>query len=95
MPESRIRLTYYEGSSVYGPAAPYNDANEAAAIMSALAGKPVRLQFMRWDNARLGLRPRRLLVDIRAGADANGDLTAFEFTDFGSPITRRRPPSSR
>ena len=85
-PANRIRLTYYEGSSVYGPAAPYNDANQAAAIMSALAGKPVRLQFMRWDTHGWGNYGPAVMVDIRAGVDANGNLTAFEFTDFTHPL---------
>ena len=86
MPENRIRLTYYEGSSVYGPAAPYNDANQAAAIMSALSGKPVRLQFMRWDTHGWGNYGPAVMVDIRAGVDAKGNLTAFEFTDFTHPL---------
>ena len=50
LPLNRIRLTYYEGASTYGPAAPWDDVAQAAAIMSALVGKPVRLQLMRWDE---------------------------------------------
>ncbi len=88
---SRIRLTYYEGSSVYGPAAPYNDSNQAAAIMSALTGKPVRLQYMRWDTHGWGHYGPAVMVDIRAGVDANGNLTAFEFTDFTIPYFSTQP----
>ena len=84
LPESKIRITYYEGGSVYG-SAPYRDAAQSAAIMSALVGKPVRVQFMRWDEHGWDNYGPAQMVDIRAGVDAKGNLTAFEFTDFGIP----------
>jgi nicotinate dehydrogenase subunit B len=90
LPASRIRLTYVEGSSVYG-SAPYNDANQAAAIMSALVGKPVRLQFMRWDEHGWDNYGPAQMTDIRGGIDANGNITAFEFTHFGIPYWTTPP----
>ena len=89
-PLNRIRLTYVEGSSVYG-SAPYRDNNQAAAIMSALTGKPVRLQFMRWDEHGWDNYGPAQMVDVRAGVDAKGNLTAFEFTDFGIPYYSTQP----
>ena len=47
-PDPRAPTTRARAS--YGTAAPYDDARQAAALMSQLAGKPVRLQFMRWDE---------------------------------------------
>jgi CO/xanthine dehydrogenase Mo-binding subunit len=90
LPLNRIRLTYYEGGSVYG-SAPYRDANQAAAIMSALTGKPVRVQFMRWDEHGWDNSGPAQMVDIRAGVDAKGNLVAFEFTDFGIPYYTTQP----
>jgi CO/xanthine dehydrogenase Mo-binding subunit len=87
---NRIRLTYVEGSSVYG-SAPYNDSNQAAAILSALVGKPVRLQFMRWDEHGWDNYGPAQMVDIRAGIDGSGNITAFEFTDFGIPYWTTPP----
>jgi len=84
LPLNRIRLTYVEGSSVYG-SAPYNDANQGAAILSALTGKPVRLQWMRWDEHGYDNYGPAQMTDIRAGIDASGNITAFEFTAFGIP----------
>ncbi len=84
LPLNRIRLTYVEGSSVYG-SAPYRDAAQSAAIMSALVGKPVRMQFMRWDEHGWDNYGPAQMVDIRAGVDTKGNITAFEFTDFGIP----------
>ena len=87
---SRIRLTYVEGSSVYG-SAPYNDNNQAAAILSALVGKPVRLQFMRWDEHGWDNYGPAQMTDIRAGIDGSGNITAFEFTHFGIPYWTTPP----
>jgi CO/xanthine dehydrogenase Mo-binding subunit len=90
LPENRIRLTYYEGSSTYG-SSPYNDANQAAAIMSALTGKPVRLQFMRWDEHGWDNYGPAVMIDVRAGLDAKGNLVAYEQTDFGIPYYSTTP----
>src|SRR5262249_54056679 len=43
VPANTVRVKYYEGSSVYGYSG-YDEAAEAAAVMSQLAGAPVRLQ---------------------------------------------------
>jgi CO/xanthine dehydrogenase Mo-binding subunit len=90
LPLNRIRLTYVEGSSVYG-SAPYNDAAQAAAALSAAVGKPVRLQFMRWDEHGYDNYGPAQMVDIRAAADGKGNITAFEFTDFGIPYWTTPP----
>ncbi len=81
---NRIRVTYVEGSSVYG-SAPYRDAAQSASIVSALTGKPVRLQFMRWDEHGWDNYGPAQMTDIRAGIDGSGNITAFEFTHFGIP----------
>jgi len=90
LPLNRIRLTYVEGSSVYG-SAPYRDAAQAAAILSAMTGKPVRLQFMRWDEHGWDNYGPAQMTDIRAGIDAKGNLTAFEFTALGIPYYTTQP----
>ncbi len=89
-PLNRIRLTYVEGGSVYG-SAPYRDNNQGAAIMSAITGKPVRLQFMRWDEHGWDNYGPAQMTDVRAGIDANGKITAFEFTAFGIPYYSTQP----
>jgi CO/xanthine dehydrogenase Mo-binding subunit len=89
-PANRIRLTYYEGASNYG-SAPYRDTAQAAAIMSAIVGKPVRVQFMRWDEHGWDNYGPAQMTDIRAGVDANGKLTALEFTHFGIPYYTTQP----
>jgi len=85
LPLNRIRLTYYEGSSTYGPAAAWDDAAQAAAILSASVKKPVRLQLMRWDEHGWSHYGPAQLTDVRGAVDASGNLVAFEYTQFGIP----------
>jgi len=90
LPLDRIRLTYVEGSSVFG-SAPYRDNNQAAAVMSALTGKPVRVQFMRWDEHGYDNYGPAQLTDIRAGIDAKGNIVAFEYSALGIPYMTTQP----
>ena len=64
MPMAQIRLTYVEGGSVFGPN-PQGDVVYAAALMSQIAGKPVRMQFMRWDEHGWDNYGPAELMDIR------------------------------
>jgi nicotinate dehydrogenase subunit B len=77
-PPEKVRVQYFEGSGTYGHSC-YDDVAQGAVILSQLAGKPVRLQFMRrdehgWDNygpAHVG--------EVRAAADAQGKIVAYEY----------------
>jgi CO/xanthine dehydrogenase Mo-binding subunit len=86
MPENVVRVLYHGGSSSYG-SAPYNEAAQSAALMSQLAGAPVRLQFMRWDEHGYDNYGPAILVDARAGVDANGKIVATDWTGFAIPTT--------
>jgi len=73
-----VRVRYYEGSSNFG-SSPMDDAAQAAALVSlSLGGKPVRLQFMRWDEHGWDNYGPAQMIDVRAGMDANGRLAAME-----------------
>src|SRR5437763_6015198 len=78
LPVDKVRVRYVEGSGTFGHSC-YEDAAQAAAVMSQAVGKPVRVQFMRadehgWDN----YGPAHL-AEVRAGIDANGKLVAYEY----------------
>jgi CO/xanthine dehydrogenase Mo-binding subunit len=86
LPLNTVRIRYIEGASVYG-LAPYDDGAAAAALTSLLAGAPVRLQFMRWDDHGWDNHGNPLLADIRGAVDANGRIVAYEYTGFAQPGT--------
>jgi CO/xanthine dehydrogenase Mo-binding subunit len=79
---SQARVIYYEGASSFGNGYHYLDINESAALMSKLAGVPVRLQLMRWDEQGWNKYGPAIMHDMRAGVDANGNITAFEAVAF-------------
>lgn len=78
LPPEKVRVQYYEGSGTYGHSC-YDDVSQAAALMSQLAGKPVRLQFMRWDELGWDNYGPAHVGEVRAAADASGKLIAYEY----------------
>ena len=74
----QVRVQYYEGAGVFGRAC-HDDSALAAAIMSQAVGRPVRVQFMRWDEHGWDNYGPAHLADVRAGVDADGNITAFEY----------------
>ena len=78
MPVEKVRVQYCEGSGTFGRSC-YEDAAQAAAVMSQAVGKPVRAQFMRWDELGWDDYGPAHLADVRAGVDAAGRLIAYEY----------------
>jgi len=83
VPMERVRIVYYESASSFGGAQSGNlDIPKAAAVMSQLAGAPVRLQFQRWDDHGWASYGPGALLDARVGADAKGNLIGFDVATF-------------
>jgi nicotinate dehydrogenase subunit B len=78
LPPEKVRVQYYEGSGTYGHSC-YDDVAQAAALMSQLAAKPVRLQFMRWDELGWDNYGPAHVGQVHAAADASGKLIAYEY----------------
>jgi nicotinate dehydrogenase subunit B len=78
LPVGNIRVQYYEGSGTFGHSC-YEDAAQAAAIMSQQVGRPVRVQFMRWDEHGWDNYGPAHLADVRAAIDRNGKIVAYEY----------------
>jgi len=93
LPLNQVRVTYYEGSSVFGNS-PYDDAAQSAAIMSQAVGAPVRVQFMRWDENGWDNYGPPQMTDVRGGVDANGNLVGTETTIFTVPWYTSKPPEA-
>jgi nicotinate dehydrogenase subunit B len=85
LPTSRVRVVYYEGAGTFGNSPARFDTGEAAGVMSQLAGAPVRLQFMRWDEHGWDNYGPAVLSDMRGAVDGAGNLTGLDYSCYGIP----------
>jgi len=74
----KVRVQYFEGSGTYGHSC-HDDAAQAAVILSQEVGRPIRLQFMRWDEHGWDNYGPAHLGEARVAADANGRIVAYEY----------------
>ncbi len=84
MNPSQVRVKYYEGSGSYGSNT-QEDVAESAALMSQSVGKPVRVQFMRWDEHGWDYYGPGHTVDLTAGVDAKGNIVGYSYTGWQIP----------
>ncbi len=88
---SRVRVVYYEGSSSFGGGAAHIDNGECAAVCSLALGKPVRVQWMRWDEHGWDNYGPATLWDVKGGIDANGKIVAWDATSTGMASYAKTP----
>jgi CO/xanthine dehydrogenase Mo-binding subunit len=77
-----IRVVWYEGSGSYGTGQSLEVGEEAVAI-SAKIGKPVRVQWMRWDQTGWDAWGPAQMYDVTMGSDANGNIIAANWQTYG------------
>ncbi len=78
LPEATIRVQFCDASGTYGHSC-YDDVAQAAAITSQLAGKPVRLQFMRWDEHGWDTYGPAHLGEVKVAAGHDGKITGYRY----------------
>ena len=78
LPEAKIRVQFADASGTYGHSC-YDDVGQAAAITSQLAGRPVRLQFMRWDEHGWDTYGPAHLGEVKVAASADGKIVAYQY----------------
>lgn len=78
MKPAQVRVQYHEGSGTFGRSC-YGDAEQTAALLSQAVGRPVRVQFMRWDELGWDQYGPAHLAEVRAGVDAGGNLVAYKY----------------
>jgi len=86
LPPGAVRIRWVEGSGSFGGSPGRFEAGTAAAVMSQITGRPVRVQFSRrdehgWDNYGM---PQ--LMDVRAGVDGTGMITALDYAITSPPF---------
>jgi len=79
-----IRVIWFEGSSSYGGGQQLQAVEEAASI-SQKVGKPVRLQWMRWDQHGWDSYGPSHMYDVTMGADSTGRIVAADWVTYGQP----------
>lgn len=78
MPVERLRVQFAETAGTYGHSC-HDDAAQAAALLSRLAGAPVRLQFMRHDEHGWDPYGPPHIGQARIAADAQGRIVAYQY----------------
>ncbi len=81
MKPGKVRCIYVEGAGCYGRNGS-DDCSSEAALISKEIGRPVRLQWMRQDEHGWDPKGPPILLDYRAGLDADGRITAWESDIF-------------
>src|SRR5579884_1043434 len=86
IPQQNIRVIWFEGSGSYG-GGQQAEAAEQAALISQKIGKPVRLQWMRWDQTGWDSYGPSHMYDVTMGADPTGKIVAADWVAYGQPST--------
>lgn len=83
MPAENVRLIYREAAGSYGRLG-CDDAAADAALMSKLAGKPVRVQWSRRDENGWEPVSAMMSMNVRAAMDESGALAALDYIQWSS-----------
>jgi CO/xanthine dehydrogenase Mo-binding subunit len=81
VPKQQVRLHYVDGSGCYGRNGHEDCTADAALVAKLMAGKApatVRVQWMREDEHGWDPKSPPTVVDIEAGLDADGRVTAWK-----------------
>jgi CO/xanthine dehydrogenase Mo-binding subunit len=81
LPLESVRCIYVEGSGCYGRNG-HEDAAADAALLSKAVGRPVRVQWSRADEHGWDPKGPPTLIDLQAGMDGSGAVTAWDSEFF-------------
>jgi nicotinate dehydrogenase subunit B len=81
LPIERVQLIWREASGSYGRLG-CDDAAADAAVMSQIAGKPVRVQWMRDDEHGWEPLSPAMTMTVEGAVDADGRVTAFDYVQY-------------
>src|SRR6267378_2592456 len=92
VPIDTVRVIWMEDAGSYGRPG-FEDAAADAVLLSQAVGKPVRVQWTREDMTAWGSKGPAVLCDLSAGLDAQGEVSAVQFTSraFSGGETHFRP----
>lgn len=88
MAPDKLRIIWTEGSGCYGQNGA-DDCTADAALMSQLAGRPVRLQWMRHDEHGNEPKGVAMAMTVKGGLDDKGDIVAWDYQVWSPPHSSR------
>jgi len=78
MEADQVRVQYHEAAGTFGHSC-WDDVAQAAALLSSMAGQPVRVQLMRWDEHGWDTYGPAHIGKARVAADSQGKLVSYEY----------------
>jgi CO/xanthine dehydrogenase Mo-binding subunit len=81
IPATNVRCVYVAGAGCYGRNG-HEDAAADAVLLARAAGQPVRVQWMRADEHGWDPKGPPVLIDMRGGLDADGNVGAWSGAFF-------------
>jgi nicotinate dehydrogenase subunit B len=88
--EDKLHVIHMEGSGCYGHNGADDVALDAALLARAVAGRPVKVQWMRDDEFQWEPYGSAMVTSIKAALDANGAIADWQF-EVWSPTHSTRP----
>jgi CO/xanthine dehydrogenase Mo-binding subunit len=83
---AQVRVIWFEGSGSYG-GGQQGEAAEMAAMIAQKVGKPVRMQWMRWDQHGWDSYGPSHQYDVVGGISSAGKIVAMDWNSFGQAGT--------
>ena len=82
---NNVIIRWYDGSGHYGRSnGGSTGAEEEAVILSSIVKKPVRVQWMRWDDMQWSTQHPPVQSDLQAGLDSTGKLVSFNAQHYST-----------
>jgi nicotinate dehydrogenase subunit B len=88
-PVESVRLIQMDGAGCYGQNGADDAALDAALLALELPGRPIRVQWMREDEFAWEPKGPAMLVRVKAGADRDGNIVAWDYEYWTAPHVSR------
>ncbi len=88
-PVDQLHLIHMEGAGCYGQNGADDVPLDAAVLALAVPGRPVRVQWMRDNEFAWSPKGPAMLIDVKAGTDAAGNMIAWDYEYWTGPHVAR------
>jgi nicotinate dehydrogenase subunit B len=88
-PLGEVHLIHMEGAGCYGQNGADDVPLDAAVLALAAPGRPVRVQWMRDNEFAWSPKGPAMVIDVKAGTDAAGNIVAWDYEYWTGPHVAR------